>query len=90
MYLRYKFENGSKYSSINFHKSSISKFHTGFDGRAVGSHPLVSQAVKAAFRLRPPLPKYKSTFDIDPVLSYIASLEPLDSLNLKMFRHFSY
>ena len=40
----------------------------------VGEHPLVSQAVKAVFRLKPPLPKYQSTFDIVPVLAYMRTL----------------
>ena len=49
----------------------------------MGKHPLVSQAVKAVFRLRPPLPKYQSTFDILPVLAYVHSL-PTASISLKL------
>ena len=49
----------------------------------MGEHPLVSQAVKAVFRLRPPLPQYQSTFDIVPVLAYIQSL-PTASLSLQL------
>ena len=56
-------------------------------GKSIGEHSLVGQALKATFRLRPPLPRYKSTFDISPVLDYVASLEPLDSLNLKMLTY---
>ena len=83
-YLRHKFESGASYSTINVHRSAISKFHCGFDRQAIGTHALVKQAVKAAFRLRPPLPKYAATFDISPVLAYISSLEPLANLSLKM------
>ena len=50
----------------------------------MGEHAFVCQAVKAVFRQRPPLPKYKSTFDITPVLSYIEGLEPLTLLSLKL------
>ena len=53
-------------------------------GKPIGENQIVSQAVRACFRLRPPLPKYCSTFDISPVLNYIASLEQLDSLTLKL------
>ena len=67
-------ESGAEYSTVNVHRSSISKFHAGFAGKPVGEHPLVSQAVKAVFRLKPPLPKYQSTFDIVPVLAYMRSL----------------
>ena len=49
----------------------------------MGEHPLVSQAVKAMFRLQPPLPQYQSTFDIIPVLVYVQSL-PTASIPLKL------
>ena len=51
-----------------------SKLHAGFDGVPAGQHPLVKQAVKAVFRLCPPLPKYTSTFDIRPVLVYVKQI----------------
>ena len=73
-YLRHLSESGAEYSTVNVHRSSISKFHAGFAGKPVGEHPLISQAVKAVFRLKPPLPKYQSTFDIVPVLAYMRSL----------------
>lgn len=73
-YLRQLSESGAEYNTVNVHRSSISKFHAGFAGKPVGEHPLVSQAVKAVFRLKPPLPKYRSTFDIVPVLTYMRSL----------------
>ena len=82
-YIRFKFNEGYSYSTINYHRSSISKFHAGFEGSPIGEHFLVCQALKSVFRQRPPLPKYLSTFDIQPVLNYIANLEPLSSLSLK-------
>ena len=55
-------------------------------GFSIGEHPLVSQAVKTKFRLRPPLPKYQSTFDIVSVLAYIQSLHKASiSLQLLSF-----
>ena len=53
-YIRSLYESGVAYFTVNHHRSSISKFHEGFAGQAIGSHPLVSKAVKAVFRLRPP------------------------------------
>ena len=44
---------------------------------------MVSQAVKAAFRLKPPLPKYVQTFDISRVFSFLKTLPPNDKLSLK-------
>ena len=58
----------------------------GFHGVPIGEHPLVCQAVKAVFRLRPPLPQYKSTFDIVPVLAYIRTL-PTASISLQLFSY---
>ena len=63
-----------RYSTVNFHRSGISKLHVGINGISIGEHPLVSQAVKTVFGLRFPLPKYQSTFDIVPVLAYVLSL----------------
>ena len=63
-----------KCSTVNFHRSGISKLHVGINGISIGEHSLVSQAVKTVFRLRFPLPKYQSTFDIVPVLAYVLSL----------------
>ena len=44
---------------------------------------MVSQAVKAIFRLRPPLPKYINTFDVSLVFTYIARLPTNEALTLK-------
>ena len=55
----------------------------GFDHLSACSHPMVSQAVKAVFRLRPPLPKYINTFDVSLVFTYIARLPTNEALTLK-------
>ena len=81
-YIRRLAMSGAQYSTVNYHRSAISKFHTGVAGVPIGEHPLVCQAVKAVFRLRPPLPKYKSTFDIVPVLVHFLN-QPTDNLTLK-------
>ena len=79
-YVRHLYKSGADYSTVNFHRSVISKFHVGIYGIPKGEHPLVSQAV---FRLRPPLPQYQSTFDIVPVLAYIQSL-PIATISLQL------
>ena len=53
-YIREMYNSGAEYSTVNHHRSAISKFHVGSTvGVTIGNHPLVSQAVKAAFRLKP-------------------------------------
>ena len=81
-YIRRLFNNGAEYMTVNHHRSAIAKFHRGFGGESIGTHTLVKQAVKSVFRLRPPLPKYRATFDIVPVLQYLSN-QSNQHLNLK-------
>jgi len=39
--------------------------------------------MKGVFNLRPPLPRYKFTWDVSKVLNYLADLYPLQTLSLK-------
>ena len=73
-YLKHLFDEGCSYSTINLARSAISKYHNGYNGVSAGSHKLVCNAIKACFRLRPPLPRYKTTYDITFVLNYLKSL----------------
>ena len=82
-YLKQLFDDGASYSSVNLARSAISKNHDGFYGNSAGSHKLISTAVKAVFRMRPPLPKYKNTYDITLVLDFLKSLPQNDKLTLK-------
>ena len=86
-YLHFLFQSGSRYSSINLARSAISKFHVGFNGTPAGQHKIVCNAVKAVFRLRPPLPKYKETYDVTIVLDYLKSLPPNSQLSLKQLSY---
>ena len=82
-YIRRLFNDGDSYMTINLKKCAISKYHEGFDGLPIGSNILVKKAMKACFRLRPPLPRYTHTFDIVPLLDFISSWPPNNSLTLK-------
>ena len=57
--------------------------HERVDGCTVGEHPLVTRLMKGVFNDRPPLPRYKCTWNVQIVLSYILSLGKNDSLSLK-------
>ena len=41
------------------------------------------QLLKGAFNLRPPLPKYSTSWDVEVLLSFIKKLGPNESLSLK-------
>ena len=58
---------GLGYSAINSIRSAISAIAT-IDKVPAGQHPGVCQFMKAVFRKRPALPKYKNTWDPDIVL----------------------
>ena len=45
-YMRHLYESEAGYSTVNFYRFGISKFHFGINGISIGEHPLVSQAVK--------------------------------------------
>ena len=51
----------------------------------MGEHPLVRKAVRAVFRLRPPLPKYVNTFEITIV--FIANLPTNSDLSLTLLSY---
>ena len=86
-YLMFLYESGSSYSSVNLARSAISKFHVGFNGIPAGQNQIVCNAVKATFKLRPPLPKYTVTFDVSVVLDYIKKLPTNPQLSLKMLTY---
>ena len=44
-YVRHLYESGAGYSTVNFHRSGISKFHVGINGISIGEHPLVLRLV---------------------------------------------
>ena len=82
-FLTSEYNAGKAYRTLNVYRSAISSTHPSIDSVRVGEHPLVVQLLKGAFNLRPPLPRYSTTWDVDPVLSFIGKLDPNESLSLK-------
>ena len=83
-YIRHRFEEGASYSTMNVAKSAISKYHCFLPGNTpVGTDQLVQKAMKSFFKLRPPLPKYRSTFDVSIVMRYVMDMGPVAGLDLK-------
>ena len=48
-----------------------------------GEHKLVRKFIKGVFELRPALPRYSTTWDVDVVFEYLETLKPHDKLTLK-------
>lgn len=56
------------YSSINTARCALSSFFGKIDNVQLGEHPLVKRLLKGVTKLNPPLPKYKTTWDVDSIL----------------------
>ena len=81
------FERGLKYDAINTAKSAISAITEPKHGLTLGSQPLISRFMKGVFRSRPPIPRYEATWDVQVVLSHLASFAPVNQLDLKSLTH---
>ena len=82
-FLALLFQEGYQYNSVNAYRSAISSVHEKIDGLPVGQHPTITRLVKGVFNVRPPLPRYSSTWDVQRVLNYLDSQEQSESLPLK-------
>ena len=76
------FNAGASYSAINSARSAIAANLV--DKRtSIGEAPLVQKFVRGVFNVRPQLPRYTSTWDVNIVLNYLRSLAPSKLLSLK-------
>lgn len=71
------------YESINTARSALSSLGITVDGCRAGNHPLVIRFMKGVFNLRPPLPRYTETWDVQPVPKELKPMYPLHTLSLK-------
>lgn len=53
------------------------------DGSVVGQNPLVCRLLKGVFQSRSPRPKYTEVWGVQVVLTYLATLHPVESSTLK-------
>ena len=67
------YEKGLQQRTIGVHRSAISAYHCTVDGTPVGKHPRVSALLAGISNLRPPLPKYGFTWDVEIVLQFFLS-----------------
>ena len=78
------FQEGMQYHSVNTIRSAVSMTHEHIEGIPVGKHPMISQLLKGMYNLRPPQPRYSTTWDVDIVIRYLQSLGSNDGLSLKV------
>jgi len=81
-FLQQQFEHGTSYSSLNTLRSALSLLLTQPPGEPLGEDVRIKRFMKGVFRIRPQFPKYKFTWDPKPVIDYLKSLHPLNTLSL--------
>lgn len=72
-------EQGLSYTTINTARSALSAIILPTDNVNIGSHPIVSRFMKDIFKNNPPVPRYHTTWDVSPVLSYLSLSKPTQS-----------
>ena len=82
-FLQELMEKGLQYRTLNVYRSAISSAHHFVDGKPIGQHHLVSRFFKGVFNLRPPKPRYNTTWDVSVVLRYLNTLPDNRRLSVK-------
>ena len=70
--------------TLAVYKFAISQGHLPVGQTKLGDLPVVSRFMKGIFRLKPPTPRLSSTWDVKRFLEFLATLEPLVGLTLKI------
>ena len=78
-FLQSRYAAGASYASLNSDRSAVSILCA----NNIGSDPEISRFFQGIYKLRPPKPKYDSTWDPQQVLDYLKTLYPLENLNLE-------
>ena len=76
------FKSGLGYSSINTARCALSSYFSLDNSVNISSNVLVKRFMKGVYTLRPALPRYNVTWDLNVVLKYLKGLSPLESLSL--------
>jgi hypothetical protein len=77
------FKSGLSYSSLNTARGALSSLGIKIEDYAIGKHPLVIRFLRGVYNLRPSLPRYSHTWDVEKVLSVLRKLPPVKHLSLK-------
>lgn len=77
-FLSYTFDSSARYGTINTCRSALSLLL----GQDIVNNDLTKRFLRGVFRLRPTLPKYNLTWNVDQVLDYLSNWYPNEKLNL--------
>ena len=78
-------DSGYLYRTLNVYRSAISSTHVYVYRRAIplGQHHLVKRFFKGVLNLRPPQPRYSSTWHVTTVLNFLKSLPDNRRLSIR-------
>ena len=82
-YLTMLHQGNLGYSSVNTAKSTLSSLFSLLHKRDIGKEPLIRHFMKGIFNLKPALPRYVNTWNVQVVIDYLDSLITSE-LNLKL------
>ena len=82
-FLSDQFGEGKSYSTVNSYRSALSGILVPVNGRPIGEHPLIVRLLKGMFNVRPPVPRYNGTWDVNIVLKFLENWHPLETLEMK-------
>lgn len=77
LFLKQEFDQGANYSTLNTHRSALSTL------LEIKNQNHIERFMKGVFRKRPSFPRYNETWDPSPVLAYVESLQPLETISLE-------
>jgi len=69
-----------EYRTIALYRSGISQAHDPVGSTQLGSLPIEARFMKGVVKIKPPKPRYCSTWNVKTALSFLESLEPLEEL----------
>lgn len=73
---------GKSFSTVASHKSALVTIFELISGQKLSQNVLISRYMKGLFRMKPPGPKYATTWDVDIVLDHIRGWGPNAGLDL--------
>ena len=76
-------EKGLAYTALNTTRIAISVFTIPKDTSSIGSHPIDTRFMKGVHKSTPPTPRYKTTWDVQVVLTYLSSFPEVSELRVK-------
>ena len=78
---------GLRYSAINTARSALSSFISLSSNVSLGEEPVIKKFMKGIYNLKPTLPRYQVTWDVNKVLNYLANMPQVEKLSLKLLSH---